>query len=60
MEELAYPHRPTEVLVLGCVVQTGVMGLVQLSPELEQLLHLNDKSLPWETGELSFVSSLTP
>lgn len=33
VKEPVYPHRPTEVLVLGCVVQTRVMGLERLSPE---------------------------
>lgn len=50
-----------EVLPPGCVAGNRVTGLLGLSLELEQLLlYLDVRLLPWETGELSFVSSLTP
>lgn len=50
-----------EVLPSGCVAGNRVTGLLGLSLELEQLLLYRDvRLLPWETGEPSFVSSLTP
>ena len=51
---------PAEVLASSCVDVNRITGLMGLSPELEQLLYLDVRSLPWEMRDLSFVSSLTP